>query len=373
MTTAIDLGRSSHRPIPSSFIWHQSKVAGLLRCPRRFKFRHVDKVPVDHTQSGYANILGSADHAGCELILHRANEGRTPTRDELLDAVHEGFAEALQRAHDNGEHTNPDTIDAAVAKLEGERLERLLALANDPRIRAIEWRGIEHPFKFTNRGLDAAGRPWRRKWKGTLDAWGVAKTFVRDFGALGRDPVDIHPGEGVLCDWKTGIATPLGFVARVLNVQLGIYAMALNREVRATWRTFIGQIQDLDRPKAPTDDEGKRIPSKLPKQPNPAFAEAVGIPLEEVATSKKRPKGIKKWLPEQPNPAFVEACSKPKGPLFREARVSFPLVLETVSQAIRQAEVGLFPASGALTDQCGRCPYQTHCTTTQEESDVSDH
>lgn len=351
--------------LPADHAWHQSSVSLLLRCSRRFYFRHVLKQPPDDYLTGFARQLGIADHAAIDLILQRANEGEAPRREQLLDVMLAAFADAVARSAEKGETANPDGVDAAVERLEGERLERLLVLADDPRIHAIEWRGIEERFEFQTRH--------GRRWKGTIDAWGVAREFVADFGAEGRDPVDLYPGDALVVDWKTGDPQPFGYPERALSVQLGIYAMALSRELRYRWRTFLAYTQDLDRPKAPTDDAGKRIPKRLPKQTNPAYAVAVTerlslteADIEAAKKSKKRPrdaagKAIPKWLPEQINPAFTAAINKPKGPLFREASVNYPLVLETVSSAISQAEAGLFPANGAATGQCRGCPYSSVC------------
>lgn len=65
------------------------------------------------------------------------------------------------------------------------------------------------------------------------------------------------------------------------------------------------------KPDRPVDDQGQPIPKLLPAKPNPAFAEAAGIELEEVADSPKRPKGIKKWLPREVNPAWQSFIDNP--------------------------------------------------------------
>lgn len=356
------------RSVLRDFVWRQSTVANLLRCPRRFELEHVLQVPLDHEVSGYAAFLGTADHAALAHVLRCANAGEVPARTALLEVSLAAFAEAIEEAHARGETTDPEGVERALSRLEEERLDRVARLAEDQRVHAVHWRQIEHEETWVERGLTPEGRVYRRHWKCTLDAAGVAKRTIRDFGADGRDPVDIYQGEGLLVDWKTGADTPLGGAERRLNLQLGVYSGALARCERSgprSLRAFIGQVQDADQPKAPTDDAGKRIPKRLPKAINPEWARAAGLSLEEAAATKGRPKGISKgvskWLPEQENPAFVAACSKPKGPVFRECRVHLPLVMETVDAAIRQAEAGLFPASGALTGQCGRCPYSRVC------------
>lgn len=357
--------------LPVDFPWHQSSLALMLRCPKAFELRYVHQLEPDHNADNYAAPLGTGDHCGCDLILQAANAGRVPDRQEVLDQVLVGFQAAVAKATDRGATFDPEGLDRALERAEGERLDRLMALANDPRVHAIHWEGIEWQWKVTERG--------GRVWQGTIDAWGVAKRDVDDFGALGRDPIHLAAGERVCVDWKTGALPPFDYVARRRHVQLGVYAMALAQEHRrrfgagGEWRLFLGLIQDLDRPKAPTDEDGKRIPKSLPKQINPQFAEAAGMTPDEAAAFKGRPKGIPKgvpkWLPEQPNPAYERAISQPKGPLFREARVDFDLVLETARTAIRQAELGLFPATGAATGQCGRCSFRTLCTNNPNNDD----
>lgn len=355
--------------LPPDFAWHQSSVATMLQCPERFRLRYVEQVEADHRAANYAAQLGTADHAGIEHILHRVQAGEETERQPLLDAVMAGFEEAVARATERGASFDPDDLDRALERLEGERLERLLLLAADPRLRAIDWRGIEWRFKFRERR--------GRLWQGTLDAWGVALEDVEDFGQLGRDPIVLRRGDGLLVDWKTGEPPAFGFVERTRNVQLGLYGMALAGRGAAhaeRWRTFLGITQDLDRPKAPTDDHGKRIPKKLPKELNPAYVAAHGGDEAAARKSKRRPKDssddpIPKWLPERLNPAWEAACSRPRGPVFREARVDYRAVLDTVRAAIRQAELGIFPASGAATGQCGRCPYSTLCTASTNPND----
>lgn len=350
--------------LPRDFEWHQSSVATLLTCPERFRLRYVERCRPDHQAGNYAAPLGTADHAGIEHVLHRVNAGEKVERGPLLDVVIDAFQSSVADNQDKGATYDPDGVGRALERLEGERLERLLSLADDERVHAIDWQGIEWGFDFAERG--------GRRWKGIIDAWGVAKRDVPDFGALGRDPVGLRQGEGLVVDWKTGELPPFGYVERSRSVQLGIYAMALSRKVRRPWRTFLGMVQDLERPKAPTDADGQRIPKRLPKRLNPAWARATGDPTGK---SRKRPSDadgnpIPKWEPEAINPAWEAARARPRGPVFREARVRYGLVLDTTRKAIRLAEAGIYPASGAVTGQCGRCSFSTICleTTTRESA-----
>jgi len=355
---------------PRDFAWRQSTVGDFLRCPRKGELKHVLQATPDHRAGGYGGLMGTADHAAIAYTLELANKGETPTRAQLHACVLESFDDAIAAAHEAGEHTDPDGVERAFEQLGGVRLDRIERLANDPRIRAIEWRGIEEPFAFTNRGMTATGHGWRRRWRGTADAWGVARDHVRDFGKDGRDSVDLRGGDPVLVDWKTGEATPLGYAERRGNVQLAIYRLAIERthsELRgAPWRMFLGNVQDLSVPKRPTDAEGNAIPRLLPKTLNPAWLEATGLSYEEGLTSRNGPKGpdgkrLPKWAPEQINPAWELATTQPRGPLFRECRVAMPLALRTITHAIRAAEAGIFPASGALTGACGFCAFINDC------------
>lgn len=348
--------------LPQGYVWHQSGVGLMLRCALWFRYRHVDRLPGDHQAAHFAAQLGTADHAGAEVVLHAANAGEVAEPQAILDAQLEAFDDAVHRAREEGTTFDPEKVDRALERLELERLPRLVSLAGDRRVHAVEWHGIEDRFSIRERN--------GRRWKGTRDAWGVAREHVTEWGALGREPVELHPGDGVMVDWKAGMLPPFGFPARVRSPQLGIYTMTLPREARALagrWRTFLGLLQDLDRPKAPTDDSGQRIPKHLPKAINPEYRAAVGAESDEEAkASKKRPRGVAKWLERQLNPAYVAACERPKGPLFREAVPRFELVLQTVRAAVAQAEAGIWTPNGVATGACDLCPYQTQCTQSQE-------
>ena len=336
--------------------WHQSSVSRLLSCPRRFRLRYVDNAQAEIARTGWAAPRGTAQHAACELVLRSIAAGdATPTREQLQSAMIQAFDDAIARAQDEGAVFEPEDLDRALGALDGEDLERMERFAQDRRLRAIRWEGIEHSFELVYPD---------RKWRGTIDAYGTATEYVPQFGREGRESVDLYPGDKILVDWKSGYATPLGRIARALNTQLAIYDRALGGPRR---RLFVGNLRDLDQPKRPRDEFGQAIPKHLPKEPNPAFAEAVGIPLDQVASSKKRPRGIPKWLPERVNPAYEAALNQPKGPLFRECRVDLPRALETVRDAVRMAESGFYPATGVYTGACEFCEYARACVPLEEE------
>ena len=351
--------------------WHQSCVGMMLRCPRSFRLKYVDKVAPDFAGSGFAAPRGTGQHTGCELGLRAANAGAPPPRpEELLEAMLESFEQAIMRGQDDGATWEEDAVKAAMDRVESEDLPRILRFVNDPRLRAVRWAGIELGFDLATR---------HRKWKGTLDAYGVATTYFPRFGKLGSDWVDLYPGDRLLVDWKSGAATSLGRIARTIQPQLATYGMALNampgspHPKGAPLRCWIGNLRDLDTTTAPTDEHGRRIAKNLPKEINPAFVAAVAktegvmhIPEAEAKASKRKPrdadgKSIPKWLPERENPAYTKAANAPKGPLFRECEVNFALSAETVFSAIKAAEAGLFPATGPISGACSFCDYRRDC------------
>lgn len=343
----------------AKLVWRQSTVSALLRCPRRVYLEHVLKLPQDHEQSGYANWKGTADHAVAEFGLKRLKAtGKLPTDEELAARALEAFEEAVVESEERGIDANPDGITAAMDALVEEHVPRMRKLLKDPRLKAIHWRGLEVPMRFTSK----AGR----KWSGTIDAVGVALRTIPDFGVYRGEPVTIYEGEEVVVDWKTGTSTELGWLALDLGVQLGIYGMMLQRFDPSPRRRryFIAHVRDVDPYSSPPG-----IKKHLPQEPNPAWLETVGLPLDAtVAQAKKvrkRPKDdagepIEKWL-QRINPEWEAARSKPRGPVFYEARPAWPTVAKTVNDAMRMADAGIWPASGALTGQCPRCPYARHC------------
>lgn len=363
-------------PLLAGHEWHQSCVGLMLRCPRAFRLKYVDRISPDFAGTGFAAPRGTAQHTGAELGLRAANAGEAPPdAATLLDAMLESFEAAVHRAHGDGATWEPDAVEAAMAKLESEDLPRIVKFVADPRLRAVRWEGIELGFELETK---------HRRWKGTLDAYGVATAYFPRFGKLGADWVDLYPGDRLLADWKSGVATQLGRIARTIQPQLTTYAMALAAMPNsphprgAPLRCFIGNLRDLDTTSAPADEHGKRIPKKLPKELNPAFFDAIVASLDvdpmspkgsldaAARASKRKPRGgdgksIPKWLPERENPAYTAAAAAPKGPLFRECEVNFALSSETVFAAIRAAEAGLFPATGANSGACSFCDFRRDC------------
>ena len=91
----------------------------------------------------------------------------------------------------------------------------------------------------------------------------------------------------------------------------------------------------------------------------------VGSRLRAYKRSRKRfrdeqGRNIPKKI-EEPNTVYVEAQKRPRGPFLHECEVELETALTTIRAVIRAAEAGLYPANGALTGQCGRCPYRGVC------------
>ena len=361
MTAVATKPRSALPPGYTFPPWHQSSVGTLLRCGRWFYLERVLKVRPDHGMTGYAAPIGTAAHTVVEQILRASNRGKTVPVEELGERLSIAFLAALDEAVAEGAELDPDALETALKKVDA--VERRLELfAVDPRIRAVYWTHIEHPFKWTDR----SGRVFR----GTMDGAGTATEDYRNWGMAGRDPVHLRKGDRVLCDWKNGDVLHLSRAARRVNVQLAFYALALRKSLKASATRlpepscFIGALRDLDRTSLPKDENGDSIPKNL-NALNPAFVEALGVTVEEAEQSRKGPKDsdgnrIPKRL-KGINPAWEVACNKPRGPMLRLCEVNHNVALRTVADAITGAEHGLFPAQGALTGACTFCPFQRSC------------
>jgi len=221
--------------------WHQSSIAKYLRCGRAFELRYLREVTPDHRVSGYAAPIGTAIHDGAALVLtrRRAKDAPRVTADELRGEVMGSFLDQIDRVHREGGDTDPDKVEAACSRLEDEHLPRLVALADDPRLSAIRWMGVEDPFHWA----DGDGR----RFGGTIDAWGVALEDVPDWTTDRRGPVGLARGEVVVIDWKTGVMEHLDWVSRSNNVQLAFYKTAVSRLAGGRRvRAFLGILRDYD-------------------------------------------------------------------------------------------------------------------------------
>lgn len=344
------------KALPIGFEWHQSRIGNWLRCPRSFYLRWVLGEHVDHEVSNYAAPTGTAMHEVIARALANP-EWNWDYHTQLADSLAEEFEKAVEKDALRGRTPDPDLIEAAMDRLLGDRLAELEVLLADPRMQAIEWLKAELDFDWVDN--------WGRKFKGIIDAVGRAKHDVPRFGVLGRDPCDLAKGDLVVVDWKTGVEVPLGHAELSANVQLAFYESALRRaHYFGPFRLFIGVTRDAGKPKRPKDANGDPIPSKVSGITKEWLA-ATGLKGEAAEKSRKRPKDAdgkqitKRW--EEPNTAYADACSRPKGPIFHEAKLDYRLALGTASAAIRAAEAGLFPASGALTGQCKWCTFRARC------------
>ncbi|HBP17945.1 MAG TPA: hypothetical protein DEA08_09140 [Planctomycetes bacterium] len=346
--------------------YHQSRLVLWQRCPRRYWFQHVAQVEPDYAVTGYAGPLGVAGHVGCQLVL------RDPAadREEILEAMLGAFEEELAKGQSQGRTYDPEQTERALERLETEHVEFVLKLAQDPRVRAIDWSHTELPFEWT----DQHGRVFR----GTVDAIGRAREYVPGFSVLGRERVDLEPGEWVLVDWKFGRELELTRVGLSLNPQLAFYSLAAAKLFPGRrFRTCLGALRDLASSQRPTDAEGQAIPKTL-EELNPAYVEAFtgGQPITDelrarAEKSRRRfrrdgvnvPKRIKRT-----NPAWEAARNEPKGPLFHEAQIAWNVVAPTLRQTIHEIEIAgrdggeeAFPARGPVTGGCRFCPFHREC------------
>lgn len=366
MTTLAELAA---RALPADFAWSQSAIVNYLQCPRMFRLRWIERRALDHVASGFAGPLGTGVHAGIAAVLQAATAGAAIGPDEIKQLMLAAFGEACSRAQQRGEVLDDEGVEAAIARLEGELFDWVIALANDRRVRGVRWTRVEEGFAWQDR--------WGRRYQGTIDAAGEAREYVHEFAARGMELAPLEPGTPIVVDWKTGDVA-IDHVSRVLNVQLAFYASGLVRQGAPRPRAFLARLSDVAPPKRPKDDQGDGIP-RLLKEPNPAYAAAVGIDLATGESARKAfeqcrkaPKDeagnrLPKWI-ERENPAYVEATSKPRGPVFYECDINFELATRTINDVIRAAESGFFPASGAATGQCLRCPFRRTCTSNNPET-----
>ena len=346
---------------------HQSGLKLWQQCPRQFWFQKVAKRDPDHAATGYAGPLGTAGHAGCQLVLGDPEA----SRERVLEVMLGAFEDTLAKGQGEGRTYDPDQAERALERLESEHLEYVLRLAKDPRVRAIDWTHTELPFEWT----DQHGRIFR----GTVDAIGQAREYVEGFAVVGREAVDLEPGEWVLVDWKFGQELELSRVGLSLNLQLAFYSLAATRRFPGRrLRTCLGVMRDLATSQRPTDDDGCSIPKTL-EELNPAYVEAFvgGQPItSELRAAAERsrrrfrqgnanvPKRIKRT-----NPAWEAASARPKGPLFHESRIAWDVVAPTIRQTIHEIEIAgrdgpeAFPARGPVTGACRFCPYHRQCVT----------
>lgn len=331
------------KPLPIE--WRQSTVKTYWKCPRAFRFEHVDHIPVDHVSSGFARPRGTACHEVAATVLRGVAKGLPSwDEDEVFLRLGEAFSIAVSEAAEKGEHANPEKVDEALEELRVKWAPIMHRFAELRALRSIRWHIVEDPFRL----------PWSRPVKGTVDGFGEVLEEV----VLDPRSRPLIPGEWVLVDWKTGEERTTGPASRA-HLQSALYRAAMlhargGRPLRV--RCFVGKLGDLATP---------RLPAKEIEVLNPAFAQALGLEGEAAEKSRKRPKDedgnpIPKRI-KQPNPAHAEALASTKGTFWHEVEPDQALALELLRGAIRGAEAGVFPATGPLTGACRWCPYYRHC------------
>lgn len=347
--------------VPHDHAWRKSQINRWLSCGRALGLELAGVEPRAELD-GWASVLGTAAHAGIACGLARLRDGLAPeaAAADLRSVCATGFQGAVDAEQAKGRVTNPETLAGALSRLTdlGALVEALVA---DPRLAAIEWRGIEEPFSF----VDTHGR----RYAGTRDAWGVCTRFVDRFAKRDGEWVSLFPGDVVLLDWKTGEEHDVGRVSLALGVELPIYRASLPASGRV--RSFIGLLRDLERYVRPRDANGVVIPAKF-ERINPEYVAALGVSEKEAETSRKRPtdregKTIPKRI-EVDNPAYAEACTKPRGPVFHEARTDERVAGQTICDVVDAGRLGIFPASGPANGECRRCPFRATCVHVVDEA-----
>ncbi len=99
-----------------------SKLAAYRNCPLQYRFRYIEKIPVEVAPSIEA-FMGSCVHAALEWLYKRVRDGRTPADDEVL-AIY-GARWAASGAH-GLRIVNPDQDEAGFRETGRRCLERYM-------------------------------------------------------------------------------------------------------------------------------------------------------------------------------------------------------------------------------------------------------
>lgn len=339
-------------------LWH--------RCPRRFWFERVRKAVPDHALVGYAAPLGVAAHAGVALALGRPDASKGQVQERMLAA----FDEELRAGQSAGRSYDPEGVQLALDRLESEYLDLVLRLRADERVRKIEWTELERKVEW----LDRRGR----RFTARINAVGRVLHAMPAFGRCGWELADLKVGDWIVVDWRFGRRVDLSATALRLNLQLGLWLRGLEWRAATPFRAFVGAVRDLLPPRTVRDESGSRLPRQL-ETINPDYVRALadGRPVDaallaEAERSRRRfvvdGQPIKKRL-RRPNPAWTARAEDPRGPLFHEAAVVWPVVKQTIERATREIEAAAaagereedYPARGPETQACHGCPFRAQC------------
>jgi len=354
-------------------IYHQSGLIAWQRCPRRIWLQLVKRVPTE-SKVMLASTLGTAAHAGVERVF----AGPANSMD-LWSAMIDAFEDRVQRDLEAGLEHDPDAIEGAIARLEHEYLPLVDRCAQDPRLSRVMPVATEHKFSIP----DGRGRTYG----GTIDFVGRASSYVAGFAVHMGEPVDLDSGDVVVIDWKFAREIDAGFNSLALNMQLAIYCMALPSKKPP--RAFLARMRDYDRPRAPVDSEGNRIPKNIESVSEDYLREIGDFEgwegtvedwakdphkVDVADKSRKRFKGVKKRR-KRVNPEFEAACDRNKGPVFYEAVIDWRTVKASIVGTVREIERAFadgseesFPARGHITGGCMFCPVRKSCVFIEEQN-----
>ncbi len=343
------------------------RALGLWQvCPRRFLFQEVERVRPDPLSLPFSGPLELAGRAGVGMVLLSPYATRQAVRRHMLAAFDSALtlAEAAGLAHD------PDRVESALEKLEGEHLELVLLLAQDERVRGIEWTGAGARWDW----LDPEGR----RFAGDVGQIGLVKERIAGFGEREGEPTDLEPGTRVVVDWRFGSDLDLSPVALALHLSLGIDLLGLNHAYPGPrFRGFVGALRDLRPRKVVKDELGKVVP-RFVEELNPDYllAFAAGRPItretiEAAEASRSRFLVDGLLIPKRtrrPNPAWIAATAVPRGPLFHEAVLAWDVLGPTIGRTVQEIEAAAqdgspdaYPARGPLTRGCFTCPFRQRC------------
>lgn len=346
-------------------LWH--------RCPRRFWFERVQRAVPDHALTGFAGPLGVAGHAGIGLALKSPGTSDEALRERMLAA----FDEELRRGQAGGRSYDPDTVGGALDRLETEYLDLVLRLRADERVRKVAWSEVEQRFEW----LDRSGR----RFTARINAVGRVLEPLPAFGRRGWDPITLLPGTWIVVDWRFGKRHDLSPTGLALNLQLAVWLRGLEWRAATPFRAFVGAVRDLVPPRVVRDPGGALVKRTL-EELNPDYVRALadGRPVDarlvaEAERSRRRfvvdGQPLHKRV-RRPNPRWVERAKEPRGPLFHEAEIAWPVVCPAIERTVEEIEVAgaaggreeQYPARGPETQACFACPFRGQCLPREQAS-----
>ena len=65
-------------------LYSHSRISCFEECPRCFKYRYIDKIPIEYFET-VEQFMGSRVHESLEKLYRDVMSGKVPKRDELID------------------------------------------------------------------------------------------------------------------------------------------------------------------------------------------------------------------------------------------------------------------------------------------------